>query len=83
MDSGCGSTNDAKVSLTERDIPGASLCEKNPAESTTPQLKRWLQCRNAPLKGKKAAYIRNGWANNVINPDGKSSPVYRCAFYIA
>ena len=23
------------------------------------------------------AYIRNGWANNVIDPDGNSSPVFK------
>ena len=39
--------------LTEDDVAGASLNGKGPNELTTPQLKRWLQCRGASTKGKK------------------------------
>ena len=40
-----------------KDIPGASLGERNPATLTIPALKRWLQCRAAPTKGKKAELV--------------------------
>ena len=43
--------------LTENDIPGASLNGKNPKDLKIPQLKRWLQCRNASVKGKKAELV--------------------------
>ena len=44
-------------SLTEKDVPGASLNGKDPAVLKVPELKRWLQCRNAPMKGKKAELV--------------------------
>ena len=34
-------------------LHGASLCGRDPSTLTIPQLKRWLQCRQASLKGKK------------------------------
>ena len=40
--------------LSEADVPGVSLNGRNPADPTVPQLKRWLQYRDAPTKGKKA-----------------------------
>ena len=43
--------------LTEADIPGASLNNKDPSELNIVQLKRWLACRGAPLTGKKAELI--------------------------
>ena len=43
--------------LTEKDIPGASLNGRDPVVLTIPQLKRWLQCRNASTKGKKADLV--------------------------
>jgi len=39
--------------LTEADIPGASLNNKDPFELNILQLKRWLACHGAPLTGKK------------------------------
>ena len=39
--------------LIESDIPGASLNGKTPQQLNVHQLKRWLACRGAPLKGKK------------------------------
>ena len=45
------------VSLRECDIPGASLNGKKPAELNVVQLKRWLACRGAPLRGRKAELI--------------------------
>ena len=44
-------------SLTENDIPGAALNGKDPATLKIPELKRWLKCRNAPTKGRKAELI--------------------------
>ena len=43
--------------LSENDVPGASLNGRKPEELTIPQLKRWLQCRNASVKGKKADLV--------------------------
>ena len=39
--------------LTESDIPGVSLNGKTPQDLKVHQLKRWLACRGASLKGKK------------------------------
>ena len=47
----------SKRTLMESDIPGASLNGKSPRGLTIPQLKRWLQCQNASLKGKKANLV--------------------------
>ena len=43
--------------LTELDIPGASLNGRRPKDLTISELKRWLQCRNASLKGGKADLV--------------------------
>ena len=45
------------TSLCEDDIPGASLRGRSPSTLTIPALKRWLQCRAAPTKGKKADLV--------------------------
>ena len=54
---GIGSLHDIRVPLSEIDIPGASLNSRNPANLIIPQLKRWLQCRGVPTKGKKADLV--------------------------
>ena len=43
--------------LSEKDVPGASLNGRDPVVLTVLQLKRWLQCRNASTKGKKADLV--------------------------
>ena len=43
--------------LQEKDIPGASLCGRDTSELKIPELKRWLACRGAPLKGKKSDLV--------------------------
>ena len=43
--------------FSEKDVPGASLNGRDPVVLTIPQLKRWLQCRNASTKGKKADLV--------------------------
>ena len=43
--------------LSELDIPGASPNGRNPADSTIPQLKWWLQCHDVPTKEKKADLV--------------------------
>ena len=50
------SDNSGRV-LREEDIPGASLGGRNPTTLTIPALKRWLQCRAAPTKGKKMELV--------------------------
>ena len=45
------------MALQEKDIPGASLCGRDPSELKIPELKRWLACRGTPLKGKKADLV--------------------------
>ena len=44
------------MALQKKDIPGASLCQ-DPSKLKIPKLKRWLACRGAPLKGKKADLV--------------------------
>ena len=41
------------VNLTENDIPGASLGNREPNQLTVKQLKFWLSCRGARTSGKK------------------------------
>ena len=43
--------------LCEADIPEASVDGRDPSTLTIPALKRWLQCRAAPIKGKKAQLV--------------------------
>ena len=43
--------------LREEDVPGPALDVRDPNLLTIPQLKRWLQCRNAPTWGKKADLV--------------------------
>ena len=43
--------------LREEDVPDAALDGRNPNLLTIPQLKCWLQCRNAPTRGKKADIV--------------------------
>ena len=43
--------------LRENDIPGASLGDRDPNSLKIPELKRWLICRNASTKGKKADLV--------------------------
>ena len=40
-------------SLTEEDIPGASLQGRNPSALKTDELRFWLKCRGDPAKGLK------------------------------
>ena len=53
MDS-CGSKS---KQLHEEDIPGASLNGRDPNTLKIPELKRWLQCRNASTRGKKGDLV--------------------------
>ena len=57
MGGGNRSLREVAAPLNESDIPGAALNGRNPAVLTIPQLKRWLQCRNAPTKAKKADLV--------------------------
>ena len=43
--------------LRENVIPGASLGDRDPNSLKIPELKRWLICRNASTKGKKADLV--------------------------
>ena len=62
---------------TKEEVPGASLGGRDPATLTMPALKRWLQCRAAPTKGKKAELVGRyqllynctelAYANNYIS----------------
>ena len=40
--------------LSEDDVTGASLKGRNPQDLKVQQLKRWLLCRKASTRGKKA-----------------------------
>ena len=63
--------------LREKDIPGASLRGRDPGLLTVPELKRWLACRGASRRGKKAElvlrvseYISTGLDKDLVDPDG-------------
>ena len=43
--------------LCEEDVPGASLTGRDPGTLKIPELKRWLQCRGASIRGKKADLV--------------------------
>ena len=49
--------NYEELILSENDVPGTSLNGRKPEELTIPQLKHWLQCRKASVKGKKADLV--------------------------
>ena len=59
MDSegGQGTVRDAELPLDEKDIPGAALNDHDPATLMILQLQRWLKCRGALTKGKKADLV--------------------------
>jgi len=48
---------DNTVCLREEDVSGASLGGREVAALKVPELKRWLQCRRASVKGKKADLV--------------------------
>ena len=50
-------TKDLAMALEEKDIPGALLCGRDPSELKILELKQWLACRGAPLKGKKSDLV--------------------------
>ena len=45
--------NNKRIVLTEKDVPGASFGNKKPEEYHNEQLKRWLRCRGASVKGNR------------------------------
>ena len=48
------------------DIPEASLNGRDPASLKIPELKRWLDCRQASTKGKKADLVLRWNMNEYI-----------------
>ena len=63
--------------LCEADVRGASLRGRDPGLLTVPQLKRWLACRGASRRGRKAdlaqrvsEYIATGLDKKIVDPDG-------------
>jgi len=64
------------ISLTENDIPGASLKGRPPELLKKDELKRWLQCRGAHVSGSKEdlvrrvkEYVEAGLTNRLTDPD--------------
>jgi len=45
------------VILGQKDIPGTASGGRDPNSLKIPELKRWLTCRNASTKGKKADLV--------------------------
>ena len=45
--------NRSSIQLSEKDIPGASLCGHDPSELHVVELKLWLKCRGANTTGRK------------------------------
>ncbi|CAH3034496.1 unnamed protein product [Pocillopora meandrina] len=65
-------------SLTEEDVPGASLQGRNPTALKTDELRFWLKCRGDPAKGLKTKaqlskrvleYVASGRDKDVVDPD--------------
>ena len=63
--------------LCEADVPGASLHGRDPGMLTVPELKRWLACRGASRRGRKAdlvlrvsEHIVAGLDKEIVDPDG-------------
>ena len=44
-------------SLSEADVPGVLLNGRRPEALKVPELKLWLACRGAPMKGNKADLV--------------------------
>ena len=51
-----GSSSHTSI-LSEKDIPGASLDGRKPENLKVAELKCWLVCRGAPVKGKKVDLV--------------------------
>ena len=51
------STALVSTKLQEKDIPGASLNGRDPDTLKVPELKRWLICRGASIRGNKPDLI--------------------------
>jgi len=45
------------ISLSEAEVPGASLNGRKPEELKIPELRLWLTCRQVPTKGKKTDLV--------------------------
>jgi len=68
------------ISLTENDIPGASLKGRPPNLLKKDELKRWLQCRGAHVSGSKEDLVRRvkeyaeaGLTNRLTDPDDRAN----------
>ena len=48
---------ESSITLSQDDVPGASLKGRDVGLLKIPELKRWLQCRRAPTKGLKADLV--------------------------
>ena len=57
--------NEFYSTLTEEDIPGASLNGKDPKQMTIKQLKFWLSCRGAKISGEKDELVSRVY--NIYN----------------
>ena len=59
-------------SLTEEDIPGASLQGRNPTALKTDELRFWLKCRGDPAKGLKTqVQLRRKQVNKQPQKNGR------------
>ena len=48
---------DSTQNLRKEDVPSASLAGRDPKTLKVVELQRWLQCRGASTKGKKADLV--------------------------
>ena len=72
------SSSSNAITLTENDIPGASLLGRKPEELLNSELKFWLKCRGDTGKGLKTKaelvkriydYIKTGKDKEIVDPD--------------
>ena len=50
--------NRSSIQLSEKDIPGVSLCGRDPSELHVVELKHWLKCRGANTTGRKPDLVK-------------------------
>ena len=72
------SSSSNAITLTENDIPGASLLGRKPEELSNSELKFWLKCRGDTGKGLKTKaelvkrvydYFKTGKDKEIVDPD--------------
>ena len=82
MASSSGAVNESVI-LTEDDIPGASLAERNPSSLKNEELRFCLRCRGEPLEGLKSkALLVKRYAQCIDFNSSLTVKVLKCGFVV-